>query len=77
MGSFKTANVRFEWRKYPGFALAANDEGWLSTPPIAVRDKVEVQTVLEGLEPATTYQYRAVIENAQNRMRGDNAQFDA
>lgn len=75
MGSFEKANVYFQWRKYPGFALATYEDDWQTSDTVVVTKAGDACMCLEGLESGVTYQYRAVIENAMNRMQGDMTLF--
>lgn len=72
MGSFDRAEVYFEWRVYPGFSMAAREDGWQRSAAAKVSEAGEVYMKLTGLEKGVVYQYRAVIENAMNRMQGEN-----
>ncbi len=71
LGSFDAADVSFQWRPYPGFAMASYEGDWQGTASVAVTAPGEVRIPLPGLTPNVTYQYRAVIENPRNRMQGD------
>lgn len=75
LGSFERARAYFEWRRYPGFAMASYDEGWQETAGVDVAQPGRVSEELRGLERGVTYQYRAVIANDMNRMQGENALF--
>lgn len=75
MGSFDRAEVSFEWRVYPGFAMAAREDGWKKSRSVGAGAPGNVCVRLEGLEKGVTYQYHAVIENDMNRMQGENALF--
>lgn len=71
MGSFEEARLWFEWRVYPGFALSSYEEGWQKLPAAAVTRPGRCIARLSGLTGGTTYQYRAVIGNEQNIMKGE------
>ena len=75
MGSFEHADVCFQWRKYPGFAMAVYEDDWQVSDRVTVFSEGGVSVRLGGLEPGVTYQYRAVIENDMNRMQGEKALF--
>ena len=75
MGSFECASLRFEYRVYPGFALSSYDEGWKSTDPVTVKKPGSYETVLDGLSSGVTYQWKAILENRQNRMQTEMALF--
>lgn len=75
LGSFDAAQLSFEYRIYPGFALSAYEEGWQTLPAQTVTQPGAYTYTLEGLQPGVTYQYRAVLSNAQNTMRGEMALF--
>ena len=75
LGSFDRADVCFQWRKYPGFAMAVYENDWQMSNRVTVSAEGGVSVRLNGLEPGVTYQYRAVIENAMNRMQGDMTLF--
>ena len=93
LGSFEKAQVYFEYRIYPGFALSSYETGWQQTQPkdISMKDLAredEPQTVsaqnpakkkepailmqtLDHIQKNITYQYRAIISNSQNTMKGE------
>lgn len=75
LGSFDHADVFFQWRKFPGFANAVYDAGWMETSSVKVDALGRVTILLEGLEPYITYQYRAVIENESNKLLGEIYRF--
>lgn len=75
LGSFREANVYFQWRRYPGFAMASYEEGWQATSQVEVAGQGDVRIPLRGLTPSTTWQFRAVIENTRNRMQGEMRLF--
>lgn len=71
LGSFEKAELWFEWRVYPGFALSSYEEGWQEHTAGKVTKPGRYSTVLSGLSGGTTYQYRAVIGNEMNVMKGE------
>lgn len=75
LGSFDKADVYFQWRRYPGFAMASYEADWQETERVAVTAPGEVRIPLPGLTPMTTWQVRAVIENDKNRMRAEMRLF--
>ncbi len=75
MGSFDRARVSFQWRKYPGFALASYEDDWRTSGSVEMTAAGDARVRVGGLESGVTYQYRAVIENDMNRMQGDMALF--
>ena len=75
MGSFERAKAYFQWRRYPGFAMAVRDDGWQTTDCADVSAAGGVSVRLDGPERGVTCQCRAVIENGMNRMQGDNVLF--
>ena len=75
MGSFSGADAYFQWRKYPGFALAVYEEGWKTSERVRVASAGDVCVRIRGLKRGETYQYRAVIENGMNRMQGGTELF--
>lgn len=76
MGSFKEADVYFDVRVYPGFALSSYEEGWERIYAGKVTKEGEIVTLTkDDLVSSVTYQYRAVISNDMNTMKGELALF--
>ena len=71
LGSFESAELFFDYRVYPGFALSSYDTGWKVTGKQPVTREGTYTCALDGLIPGVTYQYRAVLSNSMNSMRGE------
>lgn len=71
LGSFDAAHLAFDFREYPGFALSSYETGWQRLPEQTVSAPGIYSYTLEGLKPGVTYQYRAVLFNESNTMRGE------
>lgn len=71
LGSFDAAHLAFDLREYPGFALSSYETGWQRLPEQTVSAPGIYSYTLEGLKPGVTYQYRAVLFNESNTMRGE------
>lgn len=71
LGSFESARLAFDFREYPGFALSSYETGWQRLPEQIVSVPGIYSYTLEGLKPGVTYQYRAVLYNESNTMRGE------
>ena len=71
LGSFDAARLAFDFREYPGFALSSYETGWQRLPEQTVSAPGTYSYTLEGLKPGVTYQYRAVLFNESNTMRGE------
>ncbi len=71
LGSFDAAHLAFDLREYPGFALSSYETGWQRLPEQTVSAPGTYSYTLEGLKPGVTYQYRAVLFNESNTMRGE------
>lgn len=71
LGSFENARLAFDFREYPGFALSSYETGWQRLPEQTVSVPGIYSYTLEGLKPGITYQYRAVLFNESNTMRGE------
>lgn len=71
LGSFESARLAFDFREYPGFALSSYETGWQCLPEQTVSVPGIYSYTLEGLKPGITYQYRAVLFNESNTMRGE------
>lgn len=71
LGSFESARLAFDFREYPGFALSSYEAGWQRLPEQIVSVPGIYSYTLEGLKPGITYQYRAVLFNESNTMRGE------
>lgn len=71
LGSFESARLAFDFREYPGFALSSYETGWQRLPEQIVSVPGIYSYTLEGLKPGVTYQYRAVLFNESNTMRGE------
>lgn len=71
LGSFDAARLAFDFREYPGFALSSYETGWQRLPEQTVSAPGIYSYTLEGLKPGVTYQYRAVLFNESNTMRGE------
>lgn len=71
LGSFESARLAFDFREYPGFALSSYETGWQRLPEQIVSVPGIYSYTLEGLKPGITYQYRAVLFNESNTMRGE------
>jgi phospholipase C len=62
-----TASVWFEWGTSPSFDH--------STVPVEITGFNTVHTTISGLQPATTYYYRAAVSNAVGTSYGNNKSF--
>ncbi len=71
LGSFESARLAFDFREYPGFALSSYETGWQRLPEQTVSVPGIYSYTLKGLKPGITYQYRAVLFNESNTMRGE------
>lgn len=71
LGNFESARLAFDFREYPGFALSSYETGWQRLPEQIVSVPGIYSYTLEGLKPGITYQYRAVLFNESNTMRGE------
>lgn len=71
LGSFESARLAFDFREYPGFALSSYETGWQRLPEQTVSVPGIYSYTLEGLKSGITYQYRAVLFNESNTMRGE------
>lgn len=71
LGSFEEAELWFEWRVYPGFALSSYQEGWQKLRAGKVRKPGRYEAELSGLSAGVTYQYRAALGNERNVMKGE------
>ena len=71
LGSFENARLAFDFREYPGFALSSYETGWQRLPEQTVSVPGIYSYTLEDLKPGVTYQYRAVLFNESNTMRGE------
>ena len=71
LGSFESARLAFDFREYPGFALSSYETGLQRLPEQTVSVPGIYSYTLEGLKPGITYQYRAVLFNESNTMRGE------
>ncbi len=71
LGSFEEAELWFEWRVYPGFALSSYEEGWQRLSVGRVTETGRYEAALSGLSEGITYQYRAAVGNEQNVMKGE------
>ena len=71
LGSFESARLAFDFREYPGFALSSYETGWQRLPEQTVSVPGIYSSTLAGLKPGITYQYRAVLFNESNTMRGE------
>ena len=71
LGSFESARLAFDFREYPGFALSSYETGWQRLPEQTVSVPGIYSYTLEGLKTGITYQYRAVLFNESNTMRGE------
>ena len=71
LGSFESARLAFDFRESPGFALSSYETGWQRLPEQIVSVPGIYSYTLEGLKPGITYQYRAVLFNESNTMRGE------
>ena len=71
LGNFESARLAFDFWEYPGFALSSYETGWQRLPEQIVSVPGIYSYTLEGLKPGITYQYRAVLFNESNTMRGE------
>ncbi len=71
LGSFEEAELWFEWRVYPGFALSSYQEDWQKLRAGKVRKPGRYEAELSGLSAGVTYQYRAALGNERNVMKGE------
>ncbi len=71
LGSFDNAGLSFEYRVYPGFALSSYETGWQCVGGITVTAPGTYTCAVPGLASGITYQYRAIVANSMNRMRGE------
>ena len=73
LGSFDEAQLTFEYRVYPGFALASYEDVW-QAPEAQTIDATGIYSMeITGLTAGVTYQYRAVLKTEINTMRGEMA----
>lgn len=77
MGSFDKAELHFDIRVYPGFALSSYEDGWETLPSREVTEEGIYSVTAEGLKAGVTYQCRAVLGNSKNEMKGELALFVA
>lgn len=75
LGSFEQANLTFDFREYPGFALSSYETGWQRLSEQAISASGVYSCRLEGLKSGVTYQYRAVLSNDSSTMRGETYLF--
>ena len=75
LGSFEQANLTFDFREYPGFALSSYETGWQRLSGQAISAPGVYSCRLEGLKSGVTYQYRAVLFNDSSTMRGETYLF--
>lgn len=75
LGSFEKADLSFEWRIYPGFALSSYDKEWQSTESVTATEIGCYTLPLTELKSGITYQYHAVLSNDQNTMKGEMVLF--
>ena len=75
LGSFEQANLTFDFREYPGFALSSYETGWQRLSGQAISAPGVYSCRLEGLKSGVTYQYRAVLFNHCSTMRGETYLF--
>ena len=75
LGSFSGADLRFEYRVYPGFALSSYEKDWQSLEPLKVKEPGVYGVKLPGLIPGVTYQWKCILENEKNRMQTEMALF--
>lgn len=71
LGSFEEAELWFEWRIYPGFALSSYEEGWQRLSVGKVTTPGRFSAELSGLSEGVTYQFRAAVGNEWNVMKGE------
>ena len=73
LGSFDEAQLTFEYRVYPGFAMASYEDVW-QAPEAQTIDATGIYSMeIAGLTAGVTYQYRAVLKTEINTMRGEMA----
>ena len=73
LGSFDEAQLTFEYRVYPGFAMASYEDVW-QAPEAQTIDATGIYSrEITGLTAGVTYQYRAVLKTEINTMRGEMA----
>ncbi|GAB3037414.1 hypothetical protein GCM10025298_28710 [Natronobiforma cellulositropha] len=63
LGDFATVDVFFEWRE-----LGADE--WTATAPQTLEEPGDVSAEIDGLEPGTTYEFRAVAVANDTRAEG-------
>lgn len=73
LGSFDEAELSFEYRVYPGFAMASYEDKWQAPKAQTLREPGIYQMEIAGLTAGVTYQYRAVLKSKLNTMRGEMA----
>lgn len=71
LGSFSEAQLAFEYREYPGFALSSYETGWQRLPAQRITAPGKYFYLLGGLKRGVIYQYRAVLYNSRNTMCGE------
>lgn len=78
LGSFTKAQLSFEYRVYPGFALSSYEDDFRRLcHSIEVTRPGLYDLELSGLEKGVTYQYRAVLQSDKNEMKGEMVLFVA
>lgn len=73
LGSFEQAELTFEYRVYPGFALASYEDEWEALGAQTITAAGLYEMALTGLTAGVTYQYRAVLRSDKTTMRGEMA----
>lgn len=67
--------VGFELQEYLGFAEAMYNTEWTATEKKTLSKSGKFEVRVDGLEPNTEYQYRAVVEHPKITVRGDHLRF--
>jgi alpha-L-fucosidase len=72
LGEAGEVTVGFEYQVYGGFAEAMYNTEWTSTETTTMAAPGKFSVEVQGLKPATEYQFRAVVTSPKITMRGDH-----
>lgn len=72
LGEADKVTAGFEYQVYGGFAEAMYNTEWTATETVAITAPGPFSIEVEGLKPATEYQFRAVVTSPKITMRGDH-----
>ena len=72
LGEADQVTVGFEYQVYGGFAEAMYNTEWTATEAVAMTAPGRFSVEVEGLKPATEYQFRAFVTTPKITMRGDH-----